>query len=100
MDKGFYKSVYDIVESIPPGKVTTYGAIAMSLGRPRAARLVGNALRNSSGVLPWYRVVCKDGKISDGFYEGQHLQRDLLEAEGVEFLENGCVNMKEFFWIS
>ncbi|MCK4316986.1 MAG: MGMT family protein, partial [Anaerolineae bacterium] len=41
---GFFKRVYRLVRQVPPGKVTSYGAIARMLGHPRAARTVGWAL--------------------------------------------------------
>jgi methylated-DNA-protein-cysteine methyltransferase-like protein len=49
----FYQQVYDIVAQIPPGKVVSYGQIARMLGRPRAAREVGRAMRLCPEGLPW-----------------------------------------------
>src|ERR1035437_2172007 len=40
----FYVRVYEIVEQIPKGKVTTYGAIAEVLGMKGSSRMVGQAL--------------------------------------------------------
>ena len=42
----FYEKVYDIVRQIPQGKVTTYGAIAETIGMKGSSRLVGQALRS------------------------------------------------------
>ena len=65
--------VLSVVEEIPEGKVASYGQIARLIGREKNARLVGR-------ILSW-----------------RH-QRELLEAEGVTFRDNGCVDMKQFQW--
>ena len=41
--KNFYEQVYDVVEKIPYGRVTTFGQIAHMIGRPKMARFVGYA---------------------------------------------------------
>ena len=40
---GFFEAIYRLVRQIPPGKVVSYGQIALYLGRPRASRVVGCA---------------------------------------------------------
>lgn len=62
----FYQQVYDIVAQVPPGRVVSYGQIARMLGRPRAAREVGRAMRLCPEGLPWQRVVMQDGAIAGG----------------------------------
>lgn len=59
----FQKSVWDALADIPPGNVLTYGELAGKLGKPGAARAVGQALRNNPLPLIWpcHRVVAKDG---------------------------------------
>ena len=93
----FFKQVYDIVEQIPYGKVISYGEIAKLLGRPRAAREVGWAMRNCPDGLPWQRVVMADGSITGGVFAD--MRRAILEAEGVEFLPDGRVNMSACRWL-
>ncbi len=44
----FQSEVLDAVKLIPEGKVSTYGAIALYIGNPKASRAVGNALHNLS----------------------------------------------------
>ena len=92
----FFKQVYAIVEQIPPGKVVSYGQIARMLGRPRAAREVGWAMRCCPESLPWQRVVMADGSITGGEYA--ELRRALLEDEGVTFLPDGRVDMGFCRW--
>lgn len=43
--KNFYQKVYEIAAKIPKGKVATYGQIAMMLGQPKSARIVGWAMK-------------------------------------------------------
>ena len=88
----FFKQVYEIVEKIPYGKVVSYGQIACVLGRPRAAREVGYAMRCCPEELPWQRVVMVDGSITGGAYA--EMRKALLESEGITFLPDGRVDMK------
>ena len=87
----FYQQVYDLVRQVPPGRVIAYGTIARLLGRPRAAREVGRAMRHCPQDLPWQRVVMRDGSVCGG--QSAPLRRALLEREGVPFLPDGRVDM-------
>ncbi len=87
----FFRGVYQIVRKIPPGRVLTYGQIALMLGAPYMARQVGWAMHGCPAGLPWQRVVGAGGKIlinSFSLEGGPLLQRKLLEMEGVRFLGN------------
>jgi len=92
-----FKQIYGIVEQIPYGKVVSYGQIAYMLGRPRAAREVGWAMRCCPDGLPWQRVVMKDGTIADGIYAD--MRRTILKTEGVAFLPDGRVDMELCSWL-
>ncbi|MDR1664513.1 MAG: methylated-DNA--[protein]-cysteine S-methyltransferase [Clostridiales bacterium] len=92
----FYEQIYEIVSRIPYGKVINYGAIARMLGRPRAAREVGWAMRNCPENHPWHRVIMADGSVSGGQYA--ELRKSLLESEGIAFSAEGRVNMKDYRW--
>lgn len=90
----FFDKVYEVVKRIPYGKVASYGQVACATGNPRAARQVGWALHINPepDVIPCYRVVNRYGKTSKAFaFGGEDVQRELLEKEGVEFDEKGCV---------
>ena len=96
----FDEAVYEYVKRVPRGKVTTYGTIARAVGRPRASRLVGNALhRNPTPVVvPCHRVVNREGRLAPAFaFGGMGVQAQLLEAEGVT-VEEGYVDLKTYFW--
>ena len=88
--------VLSVVEEIPEGCVATYGQIARLTGRDRNARLIGRILSMSEfyGEYPCHRVVNHAGRTAPGFFD----QRALLQAEGVEFRPNGCVDLKKYQW--
>ena len=96
----YYTDVYELVQRIPPGKVSTYGRIAQQTAVPRGARGVGWALAGLTPELalsvPWWRVINAAGKISNQV--NASLQRDLLESEGVVFNDRGYVDLKVFLW--
>lgn len=82
----FTRSVLEVTNHVPSGRVVTYGQIAECIGQPKASRAVGNALgRNPIPiVVPCHRVIKSDGGM--GWYTGgSHLKRQLLDIEGVHF---------------
>ena len=102
---GFSEKVFEIVRQIPAGKVATYGLVARLMGRPRSGRYVGFALRNNptptagGGDIPCHRVVFKDGSLCKGFaFGGPEVQRELLETEGVVFLDDAHVDLNACLW--
>ncbi|KIY49683.1 MGMT family protein [Fistulina hepatica ATCC 64428] len=84
----FHAAVYDMVRTIPPQKVTSYGHIAKLIGMPRHSRHVGQALKflGPDTDIPWHRVISSTGTISSRGpgTGGAQRQREALEAEGVE----------------
>jgi methylated-DNA-protein-cysteine methyltransferase-like protein len=97
-----YELIYSVVASIPRGSVATYGQVAELAGLPRRARLVGYALRElpDDRMVPWHRVVNASGRISDrGRLDSENEQRALLESEGVEFNEGGCLSLAQYRWM-
>jgi methylated-DNA-protein-cysteine methyltransferase-like protein len=96
-----YQRIYAMVDSIPRGRVATYGQIAREAGLPRNARQVGYALRNlpKGSELPWHRVVNARGEISrrsDGRVPREQVRR--LRAEGVEVDAQDRVDLRRFGW--
>lgn len=83
---GFPQRVWQVVATLPPGRVASYGQVAAWAGHPRAARQVGRLLSRlpADTRLPWHRVVGADGGLRNRG-EGALLQRRRLEAEGVGF---------------
>jgi methylated-DNA-protein-cysteine methyltransferase-like protein len=98
---GFFERVYDAVRNIPEGKVATYGQIASLIGEPRKARYVGWALHSNPyrGEVPCHRVVNRYGELSGGFaFGGMEEQRHMLAAEGIEFTDEGKINLDIYRW--
>ena len=97
----FYNNVYNTVRRIPKGCVATYGQIAVMCGSPRAARIVGGALHRNPEpiVIPCHRVVNRFGGLAPDFaFGGQQVQRELLEAEGVEVSDDFTVDLSVYLW--
>jgi methylated-DNA-protein-cysteine methyltransferase-like protein len=76
----FEDSVLDVLYSLRPGEVVTYGEVAAQAGYPGAARAVGTVLRTCDGDVPWWRVVGAGGQIRT---PAEEKQADLLLSEGV-----------------
>lgn len=80
----FQVSVWKELLKIPYGETRNYQEIAVSIGRPKALRAVGQACKkNPIGiVVPCHRVIGKDNKLTG--YSGKnyiHLKKKLLDME-------------------
>ncbi|KAH3681311.1 hypothetical protein WICPIJ_007713 [Wickerhamomyces pijperi] len=116
--KIFQHSVYETVKLIPSGHISTYGHIALLLGKPGNSRQVGQILKllhfkptatveqdSSSaydyGSVPWWRVINSQGKISERGIPEMQRQRELLISEGVLVSDDGrfkVLNMRDVGW--
>lgn len=97
----FTKRIYEVVKQIPSGRVSSYGQVAALAGNPRGARGVGFALHRNPqpGVIPCHRVVFKDGGVCTGYaFGGPEVQKRMLREEGVQFLPDGRVDMRNCAW--
>jgi len=99
-DKTYRERVYELVRSIPKGRVMTYGQIALILGEGYTPRTVGYVMHGAdSEKVPWQRVINSQGKCSTGRLTiPVNLQQELLEAEGVEFNAAGKCDLAKFLW--
>jgi methylated-DNA-[protein]-cysteine S-methyltransferase len=79
----FQIQIWSALRQIPLGKVATYGEIAARIGKPGAARAVGQACGSNPAVLfvPCHRIVAANGKLG-GFSSGLDLKKALLQHEG------------------
>ena len=101
----FHERVWELVRQVPRGFVATYGQIALMLPPPDGVdfesyrafgpRWVGGAMAACPDGVPWQRVINSQGRISDR--PGAARQRQLLEGEGIEFV-NDRVDMKKYGW--
>jgi methylated-DNA-[protein]-cysteine S-methyltransferase len=79
----FRDRVLAAARRVPAGRVATYGDIAAAAGRPRAARAVGNIMREGRAPgVPYHRIVAAGGRLG-GYGGNEGLKRSLLRAEGV-----------------
>ena len=102
MEQSTFEKIYEIVKQIPYGQVATNGQVAALAGNKHWARVVGYALHVNPDPdqIPCYRVVNKEGRVSDAFaFGGGNRQVELLKAEGVAFVD-GCVDMQHYQWES
>ena len=82
----FDPQVWQVVASIPPGRVMGYGEVARAAGFPRYSRMVAAAMGRCPDPLPWFRVVRSDRTLA--FEVGSSAYREqaqLLRQEGVCF---------------
>lgn len=83
------ETIWQIVASIPQGRVATYGQVARLAGYPSHARFVGTTLKKlpKGTRLPWFRVVNGKGQLSFSVNsQAWRRQKKLLEAEGILFI--------------
>jgi len=97
-----YNRIYAIVRQIPIGKVATYGQVAELAELYGKARLVGYALYrvDKDSDIPWHRVINAKGEVSESSLRlgSDHVQRSLLEAEGIQFSPEGKIDLREYLW--
>lgn len=86
------EAVYDAVEAIPPGRVSTYGAIGRLVGV--GPRRVARALSRGGGAVPWHRVLRADGTAAEPV---RARQLELLAGEGVP-VRGGRVDLAAVGW--
>ena len=102
MEQSFYDAVYEVVRLIPKGRVTSYGAIAKSIGAGGSARMVGYAMNRAQLAdppVPAHRVVNSSGLLTGKFhFATPTLMQEMLEKEGIQVKEDKVQNFKKLFW--
>lgn len=81
----FQRSVWEALLTIPYGSTASYGEIAQSIGRPKAARAVGaaNGANRLPVIVPCHRVLGSDRSLT-GFGGGLEAKETLLRLERLE----------------
>ena len=100
-DISFYEQVYAIVEQIPKGRATSYGAIARCLGSGLSARMVGWAMNaaHSRPKLPAQRVVNRNGQLSGKMHFSTPTRmQELLEKDGLTVKNDTIVDFRKIYW--
>lgn len=97
-DERIVARIYEIVRAIPAGRVMSYGAVGAQCEPAISGYICGRIMIHSHDEVPWWRVVGKDGalRISKRNPLLARDQRDRLEAEGIEFNDEGRVQMARF----
>ncbi|AEA44183.1 MGMT family protein [Fluviicola taffensis] len=97
----FFDRVYQVVELIPKGRATSYGAIANYLGAKSGSRMVGWAMNAAHSLehVPAQRVVNRNGLLTGKMhFETPTKMEELLRLDGIEVLNDQIVNWKIVFW--
>lgn len=95
----YNQRVYEVVEQIPKGKVTTYGRIALYLGIGSGARMVGYALNKATEMnIPAHRVVNRNGELTGRTYFPDDTMRERLKQEKVRFADEYQVDIDQHLW--
>ena len=99
-DRKYRERVYEIVRTIPMGRVMTYGQIAGILGEGYTPRTVGFVMHGAdTKETPWQRVINAQGACSTGrMTVPVNLQQQILEAEGIKFDAKGRCDLKIYQW--
>lgn len=97
----FFETVYELVKLVPPGRVTTYGALAHALGTKGGARMVGWALHQAvqHSEVPAHRVVNRNGLLTGKHhFVGERTMEELLASEGIKVCHNRVQEFEKHFW--
>ncbi len=95
----FQNTVLQATHVIPHGRVSTYDLLAAHLGKPKAARAVGNALATNPFpiLIPCHRVIRSDRTLG-GFHGGLQMKKALLAKEGVTFDKTGRLTLQNLHY--
>ncbi|MFT7669193.1 MAG: methylated-DNA-protein-cysteine methyltransferase-like protein [Planctomycetota bacterium] len=96
-----HQRILATVDSIPVGRVASYGQVADEAGLPGRARLVGKLMRElpKGSEIPWHRVINAAGQSSlDPTSPSGAEQLRLLRTEGVDISTTGRVDLRRFRW--
>ncbi|MEY4273638.1 MAG: hypothetical protein RL638_586 [Bacteroidota bacterium] len=99
-DSNAFDLIYQVVREIPPGRVTSYGAIAAYLGMKGGARMVGWAMNASHTLsdVPAHRVVNRNGVLTGKNFFGGDRMQELLQSEGIQVMNDQIIQFKDHFW--
>lgn len=94
-----FEEVYEVVKLIPPGKVSSYGAIARYLGTsPRIVGWAMNSVKGADGV-PAHRVVNRNGVLTGKMhFDPPRIMQERLEQEGLQITDDQILRFAEHFW--
>jgi deoxyribonuclease V len=90
---------YDLVRQIPPGRVSTYGAVAKALGNSGYARAVGKYMNKNpdADTMPCFKIVKSDGSLG-GFGLGSDDKIRRLNKDGIKVKDGKIVDFEKVFF--
>lgn len=95
MDQEEYvERVLTVVEHVPWGRVTSYGAIAEAVG-VGGPRQVGRVMATYGGPVPWWRVVRANGSLPECH---QRSARSHYLEEATPLRPTGMIDMRQAMW--
>jgi len=94
VEDDYVEAVLALVEAVPAGRATTYGALADAVGRG-GPRQVGRVMALYGGPVPWWRVVRADGSLPPS-HQGEALDR--YREEGTPLRPGGGLDLRAAFW--
>ena len=94
-----FEYTYELVRQIPPGKVSTYGAVAAALGDRIAARAVGRMMNQNPNAddMPCYKIVHSDGRLG-GFGLGIQDKIRRLKQDSIHVKKGKIVDFQNVFF--
>ncbi len=94
-----FEYTYDLVRQIPPGRISTYGAVAKALGDLRASRAVGRMMNQNpdADTMPCFKIVYSDGKLG-GFGLGIDDKIRRLKNDKIEVNDGKIVDFQNVFF--
>lgn len=97
-----YQRIYEVVRSIPEGRISSYGDIAAAIGTKGGARLIGwalNASHTAPEEVPAHRVVNRLGMLSGKHhFPTPNAMQEQLEAEGIKVENDQVLNFEKLRW--
>jgi methylated-DNA-protein-cysteine methyltransferase-like protein len=100
-NEDFFERVYAVVRLIPPGRITSYGAIAAYLGAKKSSRMVGWAMNaaHKFNDIPAHRVVNRNGMLTGKMhFKTATEMQSLLESEHTSVVNDRIAEFKSKFW--
>jgi methylated-DNA-protein-cysteine methyltransferase-like protein len=99
--ENYFEQVYQVVQLIPKGRASSYGAIANYLGLKSGARMVGWAMNAAHTLpnVPAHRVTNRNGQLTGKMHFSTPTQmQEFLESDGIKVKEDQIQNWKQVFW--
>ena len=90
------EKVYKKLLEVPPGKVTTYGELAKSIGLKNGQRIIGRMMNKNPYpvIIPCHRVVKSDGNVG-GYAWGEKVKSTMLTTEGIKIKNRKIIDMEK-----